>query len=142
MKNAPTRLPHAWVLYVAALAPACAIAFAFALGPAPSKYLAPLGQATPAEARTLMGALPEAALDALAEAIRRPDAPHRALAAEILGTRGHAEAVPALVDVYRDPSAPEGLKQAALRALDQLDPAAATRARSPHAVAPHAGGAS
>lgn len=75
-------MPHAWVLYVAALAPALAIAFAFSLGPSPAKLVANLRTADEAEARAILEGWSEEALPALVEELRRPNARHRVLIAK------------------------------------------------------------
>ncbi len=119
------RLPHAWVVYVAALAPAAAVAFAFSLGPSPHKQLARLRVLPAAEAAKVLDRLGPGALPAVLEELERPDPSHRPLLVERLSAARYRPAAEALGLISRDPTVPASERAAALNALERIDAASA-----------------
>lgn len=116
----PRPLPHSWVLYVAGLAPALAIAFAFALGPSPRKKVAELFAAPPESAEELLQAMDEEARALVVEALPVAETPHRELIVRHLGEMGDRASAPTLSRLSEDPSTPERLRLEARRALERI----------------------
>lgn len=109
--------PHAWILYVATLAPLFAIVFAFSLGPSPAKHIQSLRHASVDEAHKILDNLDDLSLPYLVDEVLRPEAAHRTLIIHRLSELKDPLVNYVLDQLSEDARLPLGIRNEAVAAL-------------------------